>query len=78
MIFLPIVERELRLAARRRSTYWARLAAAVGAILISMWVLGTMRDFTSASADGAGLFHTLSWFALIYFLLAGLRVTAIA
>jgi ABC-type transport system involved in cytochrome c biogenesis permease component len=34
MTFLPIVDRELRVAARRRFTYWSRLSAATLALLI--------------------------------------------
>jgi ABC-type transport system involved in cytochrome c biogenesis permease component len=34
MTFLPIVERELRVVARRRLTYWVRLVAALLALLI--------------------------------------------
>jgi len=36
MTFLPIVERELRVAARRRGTYWTRWFAAAG--MIGIWV----------------------------------------
>ena len=39
MSFLPIVERELRVASRQRSTYWIRLGAAVGAIAIGSWIM---------------------------------------
>ena len=34
MTFLPIVERELRVAARKRSTFWVRVAAATVALII--------------------------------------------
>src|SRR6185503_19644596 len=34
MTFLPIVDRELRVAARRKGTYWSRLLAALLALLI--------------------------------------------
>ena len=34
MTFLPIVERELRVAARKRFTYWGRFSAAALALLI--------------------------------------------
>ena len=37
MTFLPIVERELRVAARRPGTYWTRWFAALGMILV--WVM---------------------------------------
>ena len=34
MTFLPIVGRELRVAARRRGTYWNRAVSALAAILV--------------------------------------------
>ena len=37
MTFLPIVERELRVAARRPGTYWTRWFAAMG--MISVWLV---------------------------------------
>ncbi len=36
MIFLPIVDRELREGARRPATYWRRIAVAFLAILIGV------------------------------------------
>ena len=37
MTFLPIVARELRIASRRRSTYWLRSAAALVVMVIGAW-----------------------------------------
>jgi hypothetical protein len=37
MTFLPIVARELRVASRRRSTYWMRTGAALAIMLIGTW-----------------------------------------
>ena len=45
---LPVVERELRAAARRGSTYWMRLAAA-GALLAGF--LGGVMDQTGSASD---------------------------
>src|SRR5260370_41811239 len=39
MIFLPILERELRVRARSRATYWARFVAALLAALICLPLL---------------------------------------
>ena len=58
MTFLPVVDRELRVAARRRGTYWTRLlfavvcAGIVGLVLMFAWAMqgGT-------SGIGAGLFY---------------------
>ena len=38
MTFLPIVERELRVAARRAATHWTRLCAALATL--TLWLLG--------------------------------------
>jgi hypothetical protein len=37
MTFLPIVARELRVAARRRGTYWVRSGAALGILVVGTW-----------------------------------------
>ena len=42
--FLPIAERELRLAARKRSTFWIRIIAALVAFVIgTCFLLLTMQ-----------------------------------
>ena len=43
MTFLPIVERELIEASRRRGTYWIRLAVAGVGVLIGGWMMLVMR-----------------------------------
>ena len=79
MTFLPIVERELRVAARLRSTFWVRIAAALVAAVIGsafLWL-------ASASGIGAGgvnvgqiLFGVLTWLSLAAALSAGLFFTS--
>ena len=79
MTFLPIVERELRVAARLRSTFWVRIAAALVATVIGsafLWL-------ASASGIGAGgvnvgqiLFGVLTWLSLAAALSAGLFFTS--
>jgi ABC-type transport system involved in cytochrome c biogenesis permease component len=77
MTFLPIVERELRVAARKRSTYWLRVAA----VLIAL-VLGTGFMMISAMGGigtahlGGSLFATLTWLALLPAIFAGLFFTS--
>ena len=44
MTFLPIVERELRVASRRRGTYWTRVIAAVAAVGVGGWFLLVMAN----------------------------------
>src|SRR5213596_3425575 len=77
MTFLPVVDRELRVAARRRGTYWTRLlfavvcAGIVGLVLMFAWA---MRGGTSGV--GAGLFHFLTLIALGFSAFAGVFLTA--
>ena len=75
MTFLPIVERELHVAARRRVTYWTRSGAAILATAILIWIFQTSAIVTKASAGGQ-LFGLLSMFAWIACLLAGVFFTA--
>ena len=77
MIFLPIVERELRVAARKRSTIWFRvLAALIALILVGGYVAMTLAVGGGTARSGGGLFGTLTWLALVCALAAGLFFTA--
>jgi len=78
MTFLPIVARELRVAARRRGTYWTRVGAAFVAIAIAAFMLTISNlERQQPPADlGRSIFMTLSGFAFIYCLMAGARNTA--
>ncbi len=73
MTFLPIVERELRVAARRRLTYWGRALLALAAIIIGVFVYLAN---SGSLAFAEGCFWTLSWLAAFYCLFAGLGFTA--
>jgi len=75
MTFLPIVERELRVASRQRGTYWVRLAAAGVALLIGGWIM-LLPGFNSPRTLGIALFVSLAIFTFVYCVLAGLRTTA--
>ena len=75
MTFLPIVGRELRVAARRRGTYWTRLGIACVAIAFGGWVM-LIPDFRTPQNLGLALFTSLAVVAFIYSLLAGVRTTA--
>ena len=44
MIFLPIVVRELRVASRRRSTYWVRSVAALAVLVAGTWMFLMMQN----------------------------------
>ena len=50
MTFLPIVERELRVAARQHSTYWMRMVLALAAIAIGLFLYLCLL-YTSDAAD---------------------------
>ncbi|HXJ55364.1 MAG TPA: hypothetical protein VNU68_01755 [Verrucomicrobiae bacterium] len=73
----PIVGRELLVAARRSSTYWARFQAALMALVVAGLIVVDQTMSPSAPAVmGARLFRTLSFLALIYVMLAAVRLTS--
>ncbi len=77
MTFLPIVERELRTASRRKSTYRTRLGSALAAICLTTWLLLTMDSLGgSPGMLSKSIFGTLTTIAFVYCLLAGVRNTA--
>src|SRR5437016_11932751 len=77
MTFLPIVDRELRVAARRPVTYWTRLVFAIaGAGIVSLALLFAAAAQTGASGIGGWLFYFLSLLALGFSAFAGVFLTA--
>lgn len=77
MTLLPIAERELRIATRKRGTFWLRVIAALvglviagGAMILHAVVGGSSAGF------GSGLFSMLTWLALAVVLSAGLFLTS--
>jgi hypothetical protein len=75
MTVLPIVERELRAAARQRATYWVRLGIALGAILVAS-VIFVLTFGLPPQQTGR---HTFEWLAgtmMVYCLTYGRRSTA--
>src|SRR5213592_4958567 len=76
MRFLPIVARELRVAARRRSTYTLRLLAAAAAFSIILWLCLLPAPGQPPVALGKSLFTALSIMAFGYCLLIGPFITA--
>jgi ABC-type transport system involved in multi-copper enzyme maturation permease subunit len=73
--FLPIVARELRVASRRRGTYWSRTVAA--AVAIGIFALLSV-EVARVSPRGFGpiLFNTLASLFGIVAAVAGVRYTA--
>jgi len=77
MTFLPIMERELRVAARKRATIWFRVLAALVALVIgSGFLVMNLAVGTARARFGSGLFGTLTWMALGPALAAGIFFTA--
>lgn len=75
MTFLPIVERELRVAARRPGIYRTRWLAALGTLLLCLVMLCSDRRTSSAELSQT-LFISLSILAQSFCLLAGIFLTA--
>lgn len=79
MTFLPIVERELRVASRKPSTFWLRVAAALVALVIGsgFFCLSLVpRVGFGAINLGKVLFGALTWISLAAALSAGLFFTS--
>src|SRR5712691_11249082 len=77
MSVLPIVRRELRVAARKRSTFWLRVAAAITAVVLGSGCLlvGGWQGIGTAQM-GRMLFYALTWTCLAAALSAGLFFTS--
>jgi ABC-2 family transporter protein len=77
MSFLPIVDRELRVAARRKSTYYARGGAALLGIVIGGFYM-LLFTITGPSSTGLGnyMFMIVSWYGLLTTLLAGVFLSS--
>ena len=76
MRFLPIVERELRVAARRAGTYWTRLGLALLATGIGTAIFSITLGMFSPQQTGQFMFRALSGLLLLYCLAYGRRATA--
>lgn len=75
MTFLPIVARELRVGARRRSTYRVRSLAALVVMLGGSWLFLVMHRATPLEL-GQNLFSILSGCAVFFGLVSGCFATA--
>ena len=75
MTFLPIVARELRVASRRRATYWVRSGAALALIVVGVWFFLMMRHAPPHEV-ALVLFRILAGASVLYCLLSGVRATA--
>src|SRR5213083_5357 len=77
MSVLPIVRRELRVAARKRITFWLRVASAITAVVLGSgcMLMGGWQGVRTAQM-GSILFHALTWTCLAAALGAGLFFTS--
>ncbi|MFO1513971.1 MAG: ABC transporter permease subunit [Verrucomicrobiota bacterium] len=75
MTFLPIVERELRTAARQRVTHWMRLIAA-GLALTIWFMLAVFGNNLTSSQRATAIFWTINILSLGFAMLAGVFLTA--
>jgi hypothetical protein len=75
MIFLPIVARELRVAARRPVTYWVRSGAALVILGLGGWLFLMLRH-EAPPQIAKGLFWIMTGGAVFYCLLSGVWFTA--
>lgn len=76
MTFLPIVVREMRVTARKGSTYWIRFAAAALALLIGGWSFLFLTQMGATTVAGQTLFAGLTGLAWLYAFLGGIFKTA--
>ena len=76
MTALPIVTRELRIIARRSSTYWTRIVIAATACLIGGYLLRFMAEANTGPFAKQILYSLISSVLGIYALFSGIRNTA--
>ncbi|HXR05945.1 MAG TPA: ABC transporter permease subunit [Candidatus Acidoferrum sp.] len=74
MTFLPIVARELRVASRRRWTYWSRFSAALLALMVAAVVL-LANDSPNQNDIGLAMFITLAILVFFYVAILGTQLT---
>jgi hypothetical protein len=75
MTFLPIVERELRVAARRPGTYYVRLLIGLAALATALFLYAATLGMTPVMV-GPKIFMGLSILGFVFCLFAGRRWTA--
>lgn len=75
MIFLPIVDRELRVASRQRATYYTRFGSVLAGVAIGGWIM-LMPGMRTTQKLGIALFIALALITFLYSILVGIRTTA--
>src|SRR2546428_8795463 len=77
MTFLPIVARELRVASRKRATYWVRTISALAVVLLgTFFFLLMQREQSTPHEIAQVLFGLLTGSAVLYSLFSGVGSTA--
>lgn len=76
MTFLPIVERELREASRKRATHWLRFFAALLAIVVAFTILIGANRSVPGPQVGQQVFFVVSGMAITFCALAGVFLTS--
>jgi len=77
VIQLPIIERELRLSARRAATHWGRVGAGAAAIGLAIWSVYTIAGSPGwGNRAGRATFITLALVATISTVATALRLTS--
>jgi ABC-type transport system involved in multi-copper enzyme maturation permease subunit len=78
MTFLPIAERELRVAARKPWTYWIRLLAGLTALLLfsGIFLLSELPGRPFANQLGEILFYVFGWLSFAFACTAGVFLTS--
>jgi ABC-type transport system involved in multi-copper enzyme maturation permease subunit len=75
--FVPVVERELRMAARGKALYrWRTLVVTLGLGIMALLTSVMSSAQTPAETQGRNLFHALLLVSAVYALLASISVTA--
>ncbi len=69
--FLPIVERELRVAARQSKTWWRRVLTTAAALVLFTFFYLVLRQWQVPSMVGSAIFKSLTVFGALCSLLAG-------
>jgi len=72
----PIIERELRLAARRAGTYWNRVGAATSAAVVFFWVMSVQLASRSPLQAGTITFRVLVAIAAFQVVAGVVRLTS--
>jgi len=76
MTLPPVVERELRVIARRKGTYRLRFFSALGAIAIFLFFVSNRHTWMSNAVLARSIFETMAGFAMVICALSGLFLTA--